>query len=522
MTLVTQALTLLFATTAMLAASAAPFQLSVSAPWEGGVIRDRFSEVRVTVVADVGGRVTVRVDDQHLPTTVDLDLLPRVPASFTAPVLPDPDRPVSVTLARAPRTSESIDESTTETLANYYFHPLKRRTRLIAIEAGVQASMQTLAPKQRQAIEAISLLRFDPADLPETSSGYDALDTLMLSTNAYLQMNLRQRRALSAFVEGCGRLGLLLTRTRTPHSPMPQIDCGPDYFTSVALTGDESADRAATSSLLEFVTAPTRRTRSSTRNLHALLAAEQTHWIAIAGFLSLYVIALLVVVHTSRSGVQTALVPVVATIIGWAVWHNDSSQTQTATWAEMHTGSKVARYQQLVAVTSTGSGDVWTRLSAATTVRRTDNEPVIVERTLSDERYVDLSVRGGLLSHQAFVLAGSLQPRTRMNLEASSDSVLVTNTGATPSPAGVLGWGGDRFEVPPLDPGGSWTTNTNAGNELTTWTSHPAEALLRSRAYDAGGALLLPLLLEMEPEVGPELAPDNETPGTDWLLVTGE
>jgi hypothetical protein len=113
-----------------------------------------------------------------------------------------------------------------------------------------------------------------------------------------------------------------------------------------------------------------------------------------------------------------------------------------------------------------------------------------------------------LMSQHALRVEGIIEG-SALEVRQIADSVHITNRAETASEAGILAWRGQRYTIPQLAAGASWTQP----GEAEDWGSTPQEQLLRQRSSDGRGWLLLPHDI---PALS-SLASDGEASG--WLLV---
>jgi len=115
-----------------------------------------------------------------------------------------------------------------------------------------------------------------------------------------------------------------------------------------------------------------------------------------------------------------------------------------------------------------------------------------------------------LLSRHEFLLHGASAVEVALTLTLADDGPLLANTGAVPTTQSLLGWQGNRYVVPSLQPGQRWSPP----EQDTPWNpQNRAEQILRARTGTSTAAVLVPFL----PPVTRNITPQTEEYG--WLLI---
>lgn len=474
---------LLMASLALTAGEAG--RLEAMPAWNGAYRAGAWTEVRASVSSELGGMATLAVSAGAAPpieATVRLEA--QTPRRVALPVRPEPGMPVRIE-ARLPDGRIASAELTLAPLAGSPWLAL--------------AAADIPAAELRDALpETAHLTPIPPAELPRHAQAYRPLDGLVLGEAEFAALDDQQREALAAYLRACGAV-MFAGTGETFELLRAEAGCG---AAGVRAAAGAAGIVAALAEVLERAHVPL----PGASELRARLPAGHAAEVPIAMLLGGYGIALIAALRSSRRVWPLIVLPSSFAALALAGFAGKAPSTWAVVLAETDSGSGHARYSALLRVDGLGP-----RHGGLPVPPGSVTEPEAALRFHPDRPVrVELPLAASLWSRGEWRLQGTGSVETPLTLESGKQGIVVANSGAVPSPPGLMVAQGRWHALPALAPGARWSPP----EDPEPLASMPEAAFLKPYLAKGETALMVPYGLS-------ELFGPGWSVGSAWLVIRG-
>jgi len=341
------------------------------------------------------------------------------------------------------------------------------------------------------------------SDLPQLLQSYESVFALAIDGNALAELNDNQLRALLDYAGSCGRLLLVDVATSAREIFAGRAACSGDYILAVNSPTDVATE------LQNLVDLTGRALPSSfqMQQLAKFTAGGNPSLATVSKFWLAYLIALLILLASSRKPAAIFGLAITATLLVVFIWPKEVSRNFVA-WAEASFGDDVARYRSLERHVSYRQN----QLSLPVDRYRNELANIVGEGYAIQWNTIDstASAEWNAKPFQEFMrlATGSFAIEPSLSVHPGNEVVTVCNDSEHSSQSAYLHWKDSIFEIGPLGPGATWTNADKPAINLEP-DLDGSLALLRSRAREYELAILTPLLL-------------NDDDSRAWLIRFGD
>jgi len=279
----------------------------------------------------------------------------------------------------------------------------------------------------------------------------------------------------------CGRIVIVGVSSATLARLTDDAGCSGRFLA----TAESVADiESRVTSLLET---PAQQPPSSS-NLRTLLDnnAVARQITPLVAFFAIYLCVLLITVKSRHAPVYFVSASVAATLIGLVAWTTSPGYIERVEWAEMDSGSAVARFTSILRVIGGGNRVTFDTPIGSGPLQALQALDLMVVSDQSGDVAASVSFDTRLLAQHEFIASGATTMPATLMVEHSGNVPLVTNTGTGKSPPALLAWNDSRYSVPSLTANEDWQPSA----EPEPWGTSRAEQLFRQRAMQETTALL--------------------------------
>lgn len=432
------------------------FDVRATLAFGGHLGNGTITELRVQANSSTGGTVSIKTVGGSPDVRFSFQISPGQQASAYAPIGIDPGAPMPELLARINGSNWRPFMLPTATASSLFF-----------------VAGQQVVDELSGTFDVVAL---SGSELPRLPQAYTNISALAIDGETLAGLDDAQLRSLLGFAGSCGRILLFAVPPTAQQVFTRRAACGGNYLRVAAdIHVVESDFRALTA-----MTAPAMPSAFQMQQLMRASFGSSPDLSAAGVFFCVYIIALLLVATRSRNPAAVIGLAVTASLLTILIWPAAMSRDFVA-WAEAEFEDDVASYRGLEQHVASRRQSY---LLPASRYERQRESIVGTDYRIhwnAEEQSATLAWDAMPFDVLRRIYFGSFPIDPTLHASLELNVVSVCNRGQQESLPGYLQWNGILYEVPPLVPGGLWTSK--AATAIAVDTAMPGElALFRSRS----------------------------------------